>query len=98
MSTLRVRLHVRLFGAFRKYGHGRPIEFEVPSDVRVGDVRAYLFRALKEQCPGFDNEQLIRDSAVAGISEILHDSRAIAEMAAPDGRVELAILPPVCGG
>lgn len=90
-----VRVSVRLFGAFRKYGDGSEIAVEVPRGTTVAALRRHLGDALRRCCAAFAEQQLLDVSVLADDERILEDGEPLGWGA---DRVALAILPPVCGG
>jgi len=78
-----ISIHVKLFGAFRKFGES--IDFSMP----VGSTIAAVKKALQQKLNG---EGLVFDSVLANNSAILRDHDVL------DKDTELSILPPVCGG
>ena len=80
-----IKINVKLFGAFRKYGER--VSFSIPSGASVQDVKNKLTAELKLSDPA-----LINDSAIANDNEIIGADAIFTRDS------DLAILPPVCGG
>ena len=80
-----IKISVRLFGAFRKYGE--TISFSAPSGSNVQAIKSLLAAALK-----LDDPALVNDSAIANDNEIVGADAVFTQDS------QLAILPPVCGG
>lgn len=80
-----IKITMRLFGAFRRYGE--VISFSLPSGSTVPDVKNGLAVALN-----IDDRALIHDSALANDNEIIGGDAIFTR------DCHLAILPPVCGG
>jgi molybdopterin converting factor small subunit len=80
-----ITIHLRLFGAFRKYGEN--VTFTMPAGCNIAAVKEKLAEVLK-----LADKKLILDSALANDNEII-DSNAVLTKDS-----HLAILPPVCGG
>jgi molybdopterin converting factor small subunit len=89
---------VRLFGQFRNRAGEPRLELELASDANAQDAKLALARTLFGETPHEDDLALIEDSALASSVEVLAPSTPLAGLAHAQGRVELAILPPVCGG
>lgn len=87
-----MKVKVRLFGAFRKYGDGAELELELPQDATLTELRKAFNDTLKSIDPSFSNAALIEDSAFADETSVLTDSARLIEGGT------LAVLPPVCGG
>lgn len=81
MNTIAV--HIKLFGAFRKFGES--LDFCLPAGSTIATVKA----ALRQKLNG---EGLVSDSVLANDNAILRDHEVL------DKDAELSILPPVCGG
>ena len=80
-----IRINMRLFGAFRKYGES--VDFTVPAGSTAGKVKERLAEVLK-----LSDAVLIRDSALANDDAIIDGGAILTRDSF------LAILPPVCGG
>lgn len=80
-----IKVTIRLFGAFRKYGD--VMELTLPTGCAVADIKA----GLAEKLAGND-AALVTDSAIANDNEIIAADTVFTADAT------LAILPPVCGG
>jgi molybdopterin converting factor small subunit len=80
-----IKINMRLFGAFRKYGES--VDFTVPKGSTAEAVKTRLAEVLALADP-----VLIRDSALANDNEIIDGAAVLT------GDSRLAILPPVCGG
>ncbi len=78
-----ISIHMKLFGAFRKFGES--LDFSMP----VGSTIAEVKTALQQKLNG---EGLVFDSVLANDNSILRDHDVL------DKDAELSILPPVCGG
>lgn len=87
-----IHLKVRLFGAFRNYGNGEFIEFDVPKNSCIEQVKELLTKKLQALNPEFMNTGLIADSVLASEDSVLDSNRQLTSSCS------LAILPPVCGG
>jgi hypothetical protein len=93
-ATSPVEVRIRLFGAFRRWSAGGEIRLAAPPGTPVATLRGLLEAALVRQYPGFDGHSLLAASALADDASLLGDDWSVP----PGGRVELAVLPPVCGG
>ncbi len=84
---------VRMFGGFRKY-LGRETHIEIPQyeEMSVIQVKQMIGETLRRKNPNFADYQLLQDSALANEEHVFS-----AEDRIPAG-IEIAILPPVCGG
>jgi len=80
-----IKIDVRLFGAFRKYGEN--ISLSVPSGSSMQEIKNKLAEELS-----LTEMDLINDSAMANDNEIIGSDFIFTQDS------ELAILPPVCGG
>lgn len=78
-----ITIHIKFFGAFRKFGAG--IEIDVPANTTILAIKTELQSKL-------NNEKLVLDSVLANDDTVLQDSDILKDNA------ELSILPPVCGG
>ncbi len=78
-----ITIHMKLFGAFRKFGES--VDFSVPTGSTIATVKTALQKLL-------DGNGLVQDSVLANDNSILRDDYVI------EGDAELSILPPVCGG
>lgn len=81
---------INFYGAFRKYGAHETLS--LPAGSSIEDLRSLLAKHLAGKVPGFSDNQLIHDSAIAcndtivGLDyKVRHDE-------------VISILPPVCGG
>jgi molybdopterin converting factor small subunit len=83
-----IRVAVKLFGAFRKYGDGREVTLDLEGPMAVREVKQALARKL--DAAGV--EQLLAESVLATGETILSDDQVIGT------ECSLAVLPPVCGG
>lgn len=77
-----IKVTVRLFGAFRKYGENAV--FLLQDGVTVGEMK-------KKMAEKFDAD-LVRHSVLANDDHMMTDDMVLRQ----DAR--LAVLPPVCGG
>jgi molybdopterin synthase sulfur carrier subunit len=91
----RLRVEVRLFGAFRQYSSGASVSFEVPRGTLVSEVRPRLLEALDRDAASPEVRQLVNASVIADDSRILDEAQ---ELGGGLDAVSLAVLPPVCGG
>ncbi|MBI4925458.1 MAG: hypothetical protein HY843_05990 [Bdellovibrio sp.] len=87
-----ISVRFKLFGAFRKYSNGENIEFQIPENSGLNEVRYKLVQKLKELHPEFNEEKLVFDSAIANETRILAKEYLFEQ----DG--SFSVLPPVCGG
>ena len=88
-----IDVEVRLFGAFRSYGPPSAlVSLAVPESATVSTLKKALAAALRGLNPGFQDERLIEDSAIADERSVLAADAVIRKPC------RLAILPPVCGG
>ena len=81
-----MRIKIRLFGEFRKYGD--EIDIEIPDGAIVKDLKSLLVEAI-----GDESQKLISSSRFATDKIMLDDDSEIT-----DNLSELAIIPPVSGG
>jgi len=80
-----IKITIRLFGAFRKYGD--VLELDMPSGSSIADIKSRLAEKLDT-----NDATLVADSAIANDNEIINSGTVF------DADATLAILPPVCGG
>ncbi len=80
-----ISIHMKLFGAFRKFGDA--LDFSVPA----GSTGAVIKKALSTLLKGSE-ASLVFDSVLANDNAILPDNHVF------KSDVRLSILPPVCGG
>ena len=78
-----IQIHIKLFGAFRKFGES--IDFCLPAGSTIASVKTALQQKL-------NGEGLVSDSVLANDNAILRDSDVL------NSDADLSILPPVCGG
>ena len=86
-----IELQIRLFGAFRACTNGETLSLSVPEATTVATLRGLLERELGRLYPAF-NAALVADSAFAD------DRRNLDEKTVLSDSMNIAILPPVCGG
>jgi molybdopterin converting factor small subunit len=89
-----VEIRVRLFGAFRRWSPDGELRLSAPPGTSAAALRALLLSALERQHTGFDGRALVSGSALADETRLLDEGWTVPV----GGPVELAILPPVCGG
>ena len=89
--TQTIQIHVRLFGAFRKF-HNAPIKLTVPSGTSVSQIKSELGQSLQSLNPAFNDLELLAKSALADDHAVLSPDASLT------ADTQLAILPPVCGG
>lgn len=89
-----VEIRVRLFGAFCRWSPDGGIRLSAPPGTSAAALRALLLSALERLDAGFDGQALLARSAMADESCLLDEGWSVPV----GGPVELAILPPVCGG
>ena len=87
-----VTLTINLFGVFRTFAQGQPFILSLPKGACLEAARASLKAALKESHAGFDRETLVDESAFADDRQVLPEDTVF------ESDMELAVLPPVCGG
>jgi len=87
-----MRVTVRLFGSFRKYGDGSRLELDLPTAGGLPALRGALVSKLKALHPEFAEDQLVGESVFATEAAVLDDWAVLSDGAS------VAILPPVCGG
>jgi molybdopterin converting factor small subunit len=92
-----VRVHVRLFGALRKYSSssGAELTFDVPRGTPVSALRPRVADALRRRFPAFAEDGLLAASVLADERRVLEDGEPVGSGL---DHVTLAVLPPVCGG
>lgn len=90
-----VRVHVQLFGVFRKYSQGAEVIFDVPRGSPVSALRKSLAHALHKTCPTFGDDGLLEVSVLADDHHVLDDEEQVGSGL---DQVSIAVLPPVCGG
>lgn len=89
-----VEIRVRLFGAFRRWSPDGALRLAAPPGTSAAALRALLLAALERLDARFDGQALVAASALADESCLLDEGWSVPA----GGPVELAILPPVCGG
>lgn len=80
-----ITIHMKLFGAFRKFGDA--LDFTVP----VGSTVEVVKKTMSSLLSG-NEASLVFDSVLANDSAILTDNHIF------NANAKLCILPPVCGG
>lgn len=86
----KIKVEVKLFGAFRKYGSA-PIMLEFSNAKTTAEVKSVLAEQLLKDFPEFDKD-LVHTSVLANEKSVLADHILIEQSC------QLAVLPPVCGG
>ncbi|MFN8370696.1 MAG: MoaD/ThiS family protein [Bacteriovoracaceae bacterium] len=86
------KIKVRIFGAFRKYFEAPTLEITLEEQVTVSSFKQIFQKNLKALNCNFNEDKLVEESAIASEDEILTDNFIINQI------MNLAILPPVCGG
>jgi len=89
MPDLLVR--IKIFGTFRSHVKVPFVEFEAPCGIAISELKKQLAEIMMQKY-GVSVAQLIEDSVIASQDAILAEESVLKES------VELAILPPVCGG
>lgn len=88
-----IKIRFRPFGVLRKYqDQCESFELEVPEAIVVSDVKASLKSYLRAQIPGFLDDLLVDDAAIATDAQVLGPNHRITQSCC------LLVLPPVCGG
>ncbi|MBN8531483.1 MAG: hypothetical protein J0L97_06440 [Alphaproteobacteria bacterium] len=87
-----MNLTIDLFGAFRAYSAGAPLNLNVPPGITVSEVKKRIGEALLSRHSGFDRHSLVAESALADEKQVLAEDDVVTR------DVSLALLPPVCGG
>jgi molybdopterin converting factor small subunit len=80
-----IKITVRLFGAFRKYGDS--MDMVCPSGSTVGYIKEQISTLVDES-----DKSLVFESAIANDQQIIKADTIFEESS------KLSILPPVCGG
>lgn len=80
-----ISIHIKLFGAFRKFGGA--LDFCVPAGSTVATIKKVMSGLIKGP-----ESTLVFDSVLADDDVILQDNHIF------ETNVKLCILPPVCGG
>lgn len=83
-----VTLTIKLFGAFRAIALNGPVAISLPKGAGLPEVRTALKNALGDT----RNAGLVDESAFADERQILPEHTLF------EKDIELALLPPVCGG
>ncbi len=86
------QIRIRLFGAFRKFVPSGRLELYVKEGLTAKQLKAEIQSALESQTSEYLGSTLVFESALATESEVLSEDCLI------DEKMELALLPPVCGG
>ena len=86
-----ITLPIKMFGALRQY-QTEELRVQIASGSTVGVLKAAIAQELIKLNKGFNNTSLIEQSAIANSKRIYGADEVITEA------IELAILPPVCGG
>ena len=89
--TSPISLSIKMYGAFRKY-HPDILNIEIPDARTAQDVKSAIAVALRSANPAFNDDELMRKSALANQQRVFKEDDLIVDSCA------LAILPPVCGG
>jgi molybdopterin converting factor small subunit len=90
MSTPHIQ--IKLFGAFRKYSDQGEITVATETALTLGQVKSELLERLSANRTSEEIKNLLSQSAIATDRRVLEES----ELVLPG--MNLAILPPVCGG
>lgn len=89
-----IELRVRLFGAFRRWAPGGAVTIAAPQGATAADVRRLVAAALAQGGAGEDGAALLQRSALADEQRLLGEGWTVPAAS----KLELAVLPPVCGG
>lgn len=87
-----ITITISLFGAFRPYNKSGTLELEAPKGVNIAEVKNRIKAVMKQSEPEFNKEALMDKSVIADETKVLAEDSILTES------VNLAILPPVCGG
>ena len=87
-----VKIEIQLFGAFRKFSSKNPMILHVPAGMNISEIRKKIRLELEQLNPGFNQNDLINESALADEEEVLAEDFVVSK------ETSLALLPPVCGG
>ncbi len=93
-APVAVELRVRLFGAFRQWAPGGEVKLAAPAGATAAEVRRLLGAALQKGGAGQGAAALLERSALANENRLLGEDWTVPSAKA----VDLAVLPPVCGG
>ena len=80
-----IAIHIKLFGAFRKFGDA--LHFSVPAGSTVATIKKVMSEFIKGK-----ESTLVFDSVLANDNAVLPDNYIF------EADAKLCILPPVCGG
>lgn len=92
MLSFMMKVKVRLFGAFRDWVPGAALELDLPEMACARDAKQALVGRMGELGHFAQAQALVLDSVLADQENTLRDDDIIKT------GVELAVLPPVCGG
>ncbi len=88
----KITITIQLFGAFRKYFANNKTSFSVAANSDLAAVRKQFSELIKQTNTDARIDELIKTSAFATDGDIIQDDFCF------DADIELAVLPPVCGG
>lgn len=86
-----ITLSIKMFGALRQY-RTEDLVVQVANGSTVGMLKDAIAEALVKLGTGFNDAPLIEQSAIANSKRIYGSDEVITEA------MDLAVLPPVCGG
>lgn len=89
-----VELRVKLFGAFRQWAPGGEVTLTAPAGATSAQVRRLIGAALAQVGAGPAGAALLERSALANEKRLLGEEWTVP----PAKAVDVAVLPPVCGG
>ncbi len=94
MESDPVQVHVLLFGRFRDWVPEGRILLGVRHGAPLGEVRDRIARALQDLGGGSESDSTLAMSAFSDGSRILEEDWVVSG----GDPIQLAVLPPVCGG
>lgn len=85
-------IEIKLFGAFRKYVPVGKIKLQIDRQYTAIQLKEKIQETLLLQIPNYTEQSLVFESALATENEVLSEEAIV------NGKGNLALLPPVCGG
>lgn len=86
-----LEITVQLFGVLRSHSKEDTLKISLNGPCSIKDIKNSLYELLKKE-ESKEIEEIISKSAIGNETEILRDDALISKS------MQLAILPPVCGG
>lgn len=87
-----IKIKITTFGELGRFTISEPMIIEVASGVVLSEVIDQVKKEILKNFPDFNDFEVLEKSVLADENEILNESYIF------DKDIDLAILPPICGG